>query len=65
MALVENKPRAASIRAKSDLAVLSFNLEAVNAHPRIRLLLTKNMAKILSQKLRDTNQITIKKWRKA
>lgn len=61
MALVENKPRSASIRAKSDLAVLSFNLEAVNAHPRIRLLLTKNMAKILSRKLRDTNQITIKK----
>ncbi|WP_058533689.1 cyclic nucleotide-binding domain-containing protein [Legionella saoudiensis] len=61
MALVENRPRSASIRAKSDLAVLSFNLEALNAHPRIRLLLTKNMAKILSQKLRDTNQVTIKK----
>ena len=33
----------------------------VRKHPHITLLLTRNMAKILSEKLRYTNQITVKK----
>lgn len=61
MALVENKPRSASIRAKTSLTVLTFNMENVKANPRILLLLTRNMAKILSERLRFTNQVTVKK----
>ncbi len=61
MALIENKPRSASLRAKSDLSVLSFQLAEVKKHPHILLLLTRNMAKMLSEKLRYTNQITVKK----
>lgn len=61
MALIENKPRSASLRAKSDLSVLSFKLAEVRKHPHITLLLTRNMAKMLSEKLRYTNQITVKK----
>lgn len=61
MALIENKPRSASLRAKTDLSVLSFQLAEVKKHPHIFLLLTRNMAKMLSEKLRYTNQITVKK----
>ncbi|EHL29089.1 cyclic nucleotide-binding domain-containing protein [Legionella drancourtii] len=61
MALIENKPRSASLRAKSDLSVLSFKLLEVRKHPHITLLLTRNMAKMLSEKIRYTNQITVKK----
>lgn len=60
MALIENKPRSASVRAKSDLSVLRFKLAEVRKNPRISLLLTRNMAKMLSEKLRYTNQITVK-----
>lgn len=60
MALIEDKPRSASLRAKSELSVLKFNLKDVKQHPQLRLLLTRNLAKILSERLRFTNQITIK-----
>lgn len=61
MALIENKPRSASLRAKTALSVLSFQLAEVRKTPHILFLLTRNMAKMLSEKLRYTNQITVKK----
>lgn len=61
MALVENRPRSATVRAKTKLKVLTFHIDAVKAKPRINLRLTKNMAKTLSERLRYTNQVTVKK----
>lgn len=60
MALVENKPRSANFRAKTTLKLSCFKLEAIRANPRIQLILTSNMAKILSEKLRYTNNVTVK-----
>lgn len=61
MALVENKPRSASVRAKTDLTVLTFKMLDLKLKPQILLILTRNMAKILSERLRFTNQVTVKK----
>ncbi|MDI1352117.1 MAG: cyclic nucleotide-binding domain-containing protein [bacterium] len=61
MALVEDKPRSASVRAKSKLTVLSFNLDDLKKNNNIYFLLTRNMAKVLSERLRYTNLITVKK----
>ncbi len=60
MALAEKKPRSASVRAKTQLTVLTFKINAIKERPHIILLLTRNMAKILSARLRFTNQVTIK-----
>ncbi|MFY7697260.1 MAG: cyclic nucleotide-binding domain-containing protein [Legionella sp.] len=61
MALVENKPRSASVRAKTELTVLTFKLDDIKSRAHISLLLTRNMAKLLSERLRFNNQVTVKK----
>ncbi len=61
MALVENKPRSASVRAKTALTTLTFKMETIKEKPGVCLLLTRNMANILSDRLRFNNQVTVKK----
>lgn len=61
MALVDNKPRSASVRAKTNLILRKFPLDKLSNYPHINLLLTRNMAKVLAEKLRFTNQVTVKK----
>ena len=61
MALVENKPRSASVRAKTALTTLTFKMDAIKEKPGVCLLLTRNMANILSDRLRFNNQVTVKK----
>lgn len=61
MALIESKPRSAAIRAKTPLKVLHFYTEEIRKHTTINLALTKNLATILSKRLRYTNDVTVKK----
>lgn len=65
MALIENNQRSASVRAKTDLTVIEYQLEKVKAKPKINLILTKNMAQILSRRLRFTNEVTVKNMQQA
>lgn len=65
MALVENKPRSASVRAKTLLTVLTFKMDEVKLKPDIFNRLIQNMARILSERLRFTNQVTVKKMQES
>jgi CRP-like cAMP-binding protein len=60
MALIENKPRSTSLRAKTDVTVLCFKLEKIQEKPDLNLRLTNNIARILSERLRYNNEVTIK-----
>ncbi|AMP89824.2 TPA: cyclic nucleotide-binding domain-containing protein [Legionella pneumophila] len=65
MALVENNRRSASVKAKTDLTVIEYSLEKVKAKPKLNLILIKNMAQILSRRLRFTNEVTVKNMQQA
>lgn len=65
MALVENNRRSASVKAKTDLTVIEYPLEKVKAKPKLNLILIKNMAQILSRRLRFTNEVTVKNMQQA
>ncbi|MFO2958800.1 cyclic nucleotide-binding domain-containing protein [Legionella pneumophila serogroup 1] len=65
MALIENSRRSASVKAKTDLSVIEYPLEVVKAKPKLNLMLIKNMAQILSRRLRFTNEVTVKNMQQA
>ncbi|HAT1659513.1 TPA: cyclic nucleotide-binding domain-containing protein [Legionella pneumophila] len=65
MALVENNRRSASVKAKTNLTVIEYPLEKVKAKPKLNLILIKNMAQILSRRLRFTNEVTVKNMQHA
>jgi CRP-like cAMP-binding protein len=60
MALIESKPRSADVRAKTPLTALIFNIQDIKDNASIHLVLTKNLAKMLSRRLRYTNEVTVK-----
>ncbi|KTD82206.1 cyclic nucleotide-binding domain-containing protein [Legionella waltersii] len=60
MALIENANRSAYVRAKTDLTVIKYKLESIGAKPKLNVLLIKNIAHILSERLRFTTDITVK-----
>lgn len=64
MSLIENNSRSTSVRAKTNLTVIQYPLEKVRAQPKLNLKLIKNMAQILSKRLRFTNEVTVKNMQK-
>lgn len=60
MSLIENNSRSTSVRAKTSLTVIQYPLEKVKAQPKLNLKLIRNMAQILSKRLRFTNEVTVK-----
>lgn len=60
MSLIENNSRSTSVRAKTNLTVIQYPLEKVKAQPKLNLKLIRNMAQILSKRLRFTNEVTVK-----
>lgn len=60
MALIENKPRSATFRAKTDLKTLKFDLTELKKNTAINLQLTQNLSRMLSERLRYTNEYTVK-----
>lgn len=62
LALIDNKPRSASVKCVSDCILYRFNIEALKKDPNyadIYALICKNLNRQLSQRLRYTNDITL------
>jgi CRP-like cAMP-binding protein len=60
MALVNPRPRSATVRAKSDVLSLRFSQEKLDAYPEAAAFVYRNIAKILAQRLSSSNQVTAK-----
>lgn len=60
MALLEDKPRSATITAKKASVLIKFNIKEIRDDISLLSLLSKNIATDLSSRLRHTNQVTVK-----
>lgn len=60
MALVNGKPRSATVRAESDVLSLRFSKEKLDAYPEAAAFVYRNIAKVLAQRLHSSNQVTAK-----
>jgi len=63
LALVDGSPRSATVRAEEDVLTCVYDYDLLNAllneHPRIGYLLMRNIASIISARVRNTNML----WR--
>lgn len=59
MALVEKKPRSASIRALTKCTVLKLNGQHLTHLPNVATKLNFNIAKLLATRLRDSNEVIL------
>jgi len=63
LALVDGSPRSATVRAEEDLTTCTYDYDKLNKlldeHPRIGYLLMRNVASIISTRVRNTNML----WR--
>jgi len=63
LALVDGSPRSATVKAEEDVVTCIYDydklMELLDVHPRIGYLLMRNLASIISQRVRNTNML----WR--
>lgn len=60
MALVDQRPRSATVRAKSDVLSLRFSQQKLDAYPEAAAYVYRNIAKILAKRLSSSNEVTAK-----
>ncbi len=65
LALVDGSPRSATVKAEEEVMTCTFDydrlIKLLDLHPRIGYLLMRNIAAIISQRVRNTNML----WRNA
>lgn len=65
MSLIDNAPRSASVRTTQPTTFFKFSINQLLANDsRLGLLLTKNVAKILSKRMRHTNDVVVETLRR-
>lgn len=60
MGLIENLPRSATLKAIKHAKVLAFNVDEIRQHPTLFPKISINLSKMLSQRLRYLNEVTVK-----
>ena len=61
MALADNEARSASVLADSDCVLVRINEQIINSRPEIGLKVYRNIAKVLSARLRAADELLV--WR--
>lgn len=61
MALADNEARSASVVADSDCVLVRINDQIINSRPEIGLKVYRNIAKVLSARLRKADELLV--WR--
>ncbi len=61
MALADNEARSASVKADSDCVLVRINDKVINSRPEIGLKVYRNIAKLLSARLREADELLA--WR--
>lgn len=61
MALADNEARSASVKADSDCVLVRINDKVINSRPEIGLKVYRNIAKLLSSRLREADELLA--WR--